>query len=487
MPVEQPVNPSDLGRDSHIVSRRWARFPTTYRANELHTLTRWLQLGESGCVVGLPGAGRSTLLGYLYQRPDAMAAYWHAPADETTARPVFVIPLDLNMLPDSSVATLYRAILRAFDDARWQFSTEEQHRISAEYQRHAAAQDAFLPQSALLSLLTAAQQADQRIVLVLNRFDEFCHSATPSMMRTLRGLRDAFKETLCYLLGMMRPLAQLPHLDLIEPLIDVVDLNTCWIGPLSDADARHMLNRMLHGAPATSAESDAILSLTAGHASLIRTVCNWLLNQPQRPPVESWDELLLQERKVQRRLNLLWDHLTQEEQFSLSELERVQAWPASRRAEKQRILEPLNASLAELAQKELCQQQASGWQPRGILFTQFVAQLEGRGRGRIWLDADTNELFQGQTRLHDLAPLEHAALAFFARHPQERHSYSDIIDAVWPPDTVREGVSTEALYQTVRSLRKKIESVPGKPVYITNWRGQPEGGYQFFPEGLPRA
>jgi DNA-binding response OmpR family regulator len=71
-------------------------------------------------------------------------------------------------------------------------------------------------------------------------------------------------------------------------------------------------------------------------------------------------------------------------------------------------------------------------------------------------------------------------------HPRVRHTYTDLIEAAWPEDIHREGVSTEALYQLVRGLRRQIESTPSQPRYIVNWRGRPEGGYQCFPEGRPR-
>jgi hypothetical protein len=48
---------------------------------------------------------------------------------------------------------------------------------------------------------------------------------------------------------------------------------------------------------------------------------------------------------------------------------------------------------------------------------------------------------------------------------------------------MKDGVTTEALYQVVRGLRRKIEPDVGRPRYITGWRGTPEGGYRCFPEG----
>lgn len=87
--------------------------------------------------------------------------------------------------------------------------------------------------------------------------------------------------------------------------------------------------------------------------------------------------------------------------------------------------------------------------------------------------------------VEDLPPLEQSVLAFFVEHPYTRHMHTDIIEAAWPADAAREGVTNEALYQVIRGLRKKIEPDASQPRYVINWRGTPEGGYQFYPEGRP--
>jgi DNA-binding response OmpR family regulator len=77
-------------------------------------------------------------------------------------------------------------------------------------------------------------------------------------------------------------------------------------------------------------------------------------------------------------------------------------------------------------------------------------------------------------------------LRFLIHHPRARHTHSDLIEAAWPENiVVKENVSTEALYQVVRGIRRKIEPDTTQPHYLLTWRGQPEGGYQFFPEGKP--
>ncbi len=74
---------------------------------------------------------------------------------------------------------------------------------------------------------------------------------------------------------------------------------------------------------------------------------------------------------------------------------------------------------------------------------------------------------------------------YLLRHPRARVTKTQLIEGVWPDDTVADGVMDDALYQVIRGLRRKIEPEPGQPRFVVTWRGRPEGGYQLFPEGRP--
>ncbi len=478
---EENINHDEVSGTATLSNRRWARYPVTYRKQEVQMIARWIANGDSGSVVGLPGVGRSTILEFLYHRLDVLTRYLPTPAPS-----VALIPVDLNILPDYSVATLYRVILRSFNQARYQFPDDSlQQMIAKEYFKNEAAQDPFLPQSALFKILALSQQQGTHIVWILNRFDEFCEVATPEMIRTLRGLRDSFKKTLSYIVGTLREVTYLSDPDLVDSLHDILDINVCWVGPLNETDARDMILRELRTMTFEDADIDQIAQLTGGHPVLIRITCNWLLSTPVKPPRAEWGEILHAQRKTQRRLERIWNNLTQEEQFTVSVLQKIQSWPAERKEDRQKVLQQHQNILSQLQKKGICRWAQGEWRIFSTLFAEYVAQVEGHGRGRIWLDKDTDELYQGQTGIDNLTHLERNALHFFVQHPRVRHTHSDIIEAVWPDDVQKEGVTTETLYQAIRGVRKKIEPNPGKPVYVINWRGQPEGGYQFFPEGRP--
>ncbi len=466
---------------SHQISqadqRRWRQYHDSYRASELRIIASWISKGESGCVAGLPGVGRSTLLGFLYHRPDAVAPYLTISPER-----VVIIPIDLNILPDDTVATLYRVILRAFYRARGQFDESLQEIISDFYQQHAAARDPFLPQSALLELLTLFQAREDRLVWVLNHFDEFLKTATPEMTRTLRSLRDSYKGTLCYLAGMIMDMAHLPDLEIGRPLHHILDLNVCWVGPLNEADAKQMFERELQrDSPLPTAEEiDHLWRVSGGHPALIQITAHWWMINGRQQSQSQWIDSLLAQRNVKYRLTLLWDGLTQEEQFFLSELQKAEILPQTGKDV------PHNA-LLHLQKKGLCYQVKGHWHIFSTLFNAYIEQIKGRGRGLIWGDIDTGELFQGRTPLDVLTPLERETMRFFIQYPRVQHTYTNIFEAAWPEDVQFASASNESIQQMIRGIRKKIEPNPAVPVYVVTWRGQPEGGYQFFPEGRPHG
>ena len=203
----------------------------------------------------------------------------------------------------------------------------------------------------------------------------------------------------------------------------------------------------------------------------------------------------MHEPSIQHRLQEIWTGLDQEERLALSEMQKLQIRQMAVSQEKVRngsraaawpnLEQQLGEVLSRLAVKGLCQQSDSGWRIFSDLFAAYAATVAGRGQGKVWLDKQTGEVYQGQSHLRDLAPLERAVLHFLLQHPRIRHTKTDLIVNAWPDKLRQQGVTDDSLYQVITGLRKKIEPLPSKPCYIVNWRGHPEGGYQLFPEGRP--
>lgn len=473
-----------------ITPRTWKAFPATYRAREMQILARWILVSESGSAVGLAGCGRSNLLGFLCDRPEVLMSYLTPLTTEPETRSVALIPVDLNNLPADDPATLYRVILRAFYWVCDRFARIIQERITSLYLENRATRDPFLAQSALHEVLFAFQAEETQVVLVLNRFDRFCQLSL-RMINTLRGLRDSFKETLCLIAGMLQEAAYLPNPEALGDLYELLDSHVCWVGAMSESDARWVIAQATHTAaqPPTEQESAAMLSLAGNFPALLKAIGQWWLDH-RGLSVREWRDALQAEPSLEHRLTKMWNGLTQEEQFALAAVlewqERVkEPGPALKQA-FETLAQEYGHILSRLVVKGVCERTDMGWQIKGQLLTDYVKRVGPLGRGRIRLDEETEEIYQGLTRLEDeLMPQERILLRFMVENPQKPHTYDDLIDQVWSGDeTAKYGITSGDVQRLVSGLRKKIEMVPSEPQYIINWRGKP-GGYRFYSEGRP--
>jgi hypothetical protein len=471
-------------------NRAWQAYPDSYRAKELKMLADWIAAGESGSVVGLVGCGRSNLLGFLCHRPDVLRDYL-----PTETGSVFLIPVDLLNLPMNDLATLYRTILHAFYWVREQLPLEFQQPVINLYMENRAIQDPFLSQRALYELFRLFQEQNHQIALVLNRFDRFCQIATPQMINTLRGLRDGFKDTLCYLVGLPQDVAYLPDPTALGDMYELLDSHVCWVGAMSETDARYMLDTVLYTVPPPPSEPEIqlMLTLTGCFPVLLKAVGQWWQRTRQHPPdLNEWLDILLEDDAIHYRLTRMWNSLTQEEQLALTEVQKLQTQATENLRNLSKKLDNAAASLAKhqryalarLQAKGLCCQIGQGWWITGELLAAYVAQVKGRVRGRIWLDEQTKNVYQGKVSIEELTTLEGEILRFLLENARIKHTREDIIDNAWPEEDQRDGITTNALHVHIASIRKKIEPNPAKPRYLITWRGRP-GGYQFFPEGKP--
>lgn len=461
------------------------RISPHYRQAERQTLTRWIISGQSGAVIGLPGCGRSNLLEFW-------CAHLESSRDcvSEAGERIVLVPVNLFTLPAPGISTFYRVLLRAFYYAIRHFAPDLQEAVGRLYLANAERRDPFLLQSALQELLFLFQDNQTRVVLLLNHFDYFLRDATPQMVTTLRGLRDSFKHTLSYIAGMQQEVAYLPNPELLGEMYELLDRNVCWVGALNDEDARGVIEQTMRatGSFPMTAEINAMLRLSGNFPALLQLIAYWWQNTSPRPLPHDWLAALLTENNIRRRLTKMWEGLTQEEQFLLSEIAGIQIAPSaeagglqSLRSTSEKFTQRCRSLFDCLVRKGVCEQTTTGWQIRGDLFLAYVKEAGLSSRGRIWLDKETKEIIQGFTPIVDLTPLERRLLEYCILHPYTMHENDILISYIWEEKSG--DMVDNDLQQLVYRLRKKIDLVP--PQYIITWKGRP-GGYQFYPEGRPK-
>jgi hypothetical protein len=213
----------------------WDAYPSDYRSAEISSLLRAVQAGQSAAVIGLSGAGKSNLMGFLAQRggPERLPSHHFG-------------LVDFNRLAAQTPEGVYDLLHGCLRPEQPSGGT------------------AGL--STLEAALEAALTTRLGVCLLLDRFDALGPSVQLQINGSLRALRDAFKYRLSYIIASRRP---------IDPRSELAELffaHTLWLGPLSPSDARWSARRDLlrFGLPADDALVDRLVELTWGYPSFLR-------------------------------------------------------------------------------------------------------------------------------------------------------------------------------------------------------------------------
>ncbi|HKJ27940.1 MAG TPA: winged helix-turn-helix domain-containing protein [Anaerolineales bacterium] len=216
----------------------WQNYPAGYRQNEIQQILRAVRAGESAALVGLSGAGKSNLVGFLTNR-------WPLPGETDDIR--FAL-LDCNSLPQPDTPTLLKHLRTALGD-----ESEQVNEFSA-------------LNNTIGQLL---ENGTQKLCLLLDRYEMIEQADPHTAANNLRALRDAFKYRLSFVLASRRP----PNPE--SELAELFYANTLWLGPLSPSDAAWNVTRYAkrRGEVWDNEAADKLIEISWGYPSLLRAAC----------------------------------------------------------------------------------------------------------------------------------------------------------------------------------------------------------------------
>ena len=259
------------------MSTTWASYPASYRSKEVHTLAAAVQRGECAAVIGLSGAGKSNLLGFLANRPGLEV-------------PLALV--DCNRLSQPDAGAFWRLIRRSLESAPLSQSLDE-----------------FEPlESSLARRLNAPES---RFCLLFDRFDALPAELQPQVYSRLRALRDDHKYALTYIIAARQPL------DPRSELAELFYAHTLWLGPLSAEDAAWSAASYAARAGLDWDETviARLIALSGGYPSFLRASCEaFAAGCPLEPGA------LQEHPAVRRRLDEFWSAHPTPEELSLSRL-----------------------------------------------------------------------------------------------------------------------------------------------------------------------
>jgi len=312
----------------------WDSYPPDYRAAEVRAITVATRAGECVSVVGLSGAGKSNLLGFLANRQSmAEHAFAH---------------VDCNRLQRPEPAALFRLIRRTLADSPLPPGEGLGVRVSDELDALDAAIERRLKDAG--SSLSLALD----VSLLFSRFDDLARD--PAFSGNLRALRDAHKYRLTFVTATRHLLP--PHTELSE----LFYAHTLWLGPLSESDARWNVARYAErkGLKWDDAICQSLISASRGYPSLLRAVCEAHADGVS-PDVDS----LSAHPAVRARVEEFWADNPAEDEMRRSGLENLPLLVAGRPLKAAKRFDAPTFDTSHLTAKE------------NLLLKHFIAHPDG--------------------------------------------------------------------------------------------------------------
>jgi hypothetical protein len=256
----------------------WDDYPQQYRQKEITWLLRAVLGGDCVSIVGLSGAGKSNLAGFA--------------ANRLAPPPGFVL-VDCNRLVQKDAPAFF-------------------HLIGLAVQGNGSSADPVPLEILFQRQINAAPQ--QKLCLLLDRFDALDSSLRSAVDGSLRSLRDRFKYQLTYVTTSRRPVENGGELD------ELFYASTAWLGPLSPPDAAWSARKYAarFGIAWKDEDLDFLLQSTRGYPAFLRAACEALAaGCPPSLPA------LLQSPPLRRRLAEFFSGHPGDEELRLSGLENL--------------------------------------------------------------------------------------------------------------------------------------------------------------------
>jgi energy-coupling factor transporter ATP-binding protein EcfA2 len=216
----------------------WDSYPSTYRFEEVQAVLAAVKAGECVSIIGLSGAGKSNLMGFLAHRVESGPA---------------LVLVDCNFLPAGDLPSLLAAM-----DAALGGSAPDKPLLAA-----------FIP-----TVEKRLEKHPSGLCFLLDRFDPFNGSSDENrtVAANLRALRDRFKYSLTYVTATRAPL------DPASELAELFSAHTLWLGPLSHDDALWSIRQFTarRGVQWDNQLVEGIYSLSRSYPSMLRAVCEAL-------------------------------------------------------------------------------------------------------------------------------------------------------------------------------------------------------------------
>lgn len=438
-------------------------YPSDSRFKEIEKILRFVKEGKSCQLIGLPGVGRSNLLGLLTYNTGVRVK--HLGENQKWFHFVFHNFSEIRKRPLSdAIKFIFLSLLNSLKERKMDKEYEVLNKIFKESVD--ISDDLVIFAGLKRAIDFMCIEKELTVVFLFDRFEEYVPMLTPEFFSNLRILRNRAKYRFSAVFSLNRSLEDSIEPTLFSDFYEFLADNIIYL-PLLDKpglDFRISYLEKVSGKRINQELISQIITLTGGHGKLTRLCLETLLsNKESGIKNQELQNFLLEQKTIKGALYEIWISLTPEEQQKFRKLSASQELLRNTSevtdSTPQRWLE--NVGLTKNGKVTI------------PLFEAFVSTMKQLDNAAIVFDSQTNEIKKGNVSLSDvLTPSEFKLLKFLLENPNKIIEREELINAVWKDLKSKEGVTDQALDQLIFRLRKKIEEDPNNPSYIQTIKGR---------------
>lgn len=438
------------------------RYPLTYRESEAQQVMAWIKAGQSGCLIGLRGAGSANILRFL---AGEKARRHYLGRDYSDFLFVLTDLLALTECTEWAVCELMLdRLLKQLSSSKMEIGED----VALLYQKVVRSKELLIARHALESSIDMlCQRPAQRVIFLFSGFDVAFQVLDPSLFRCLRAIRNAHRGQVSYIVAVTSDLAYLrDDLTEVDPFYRLVSHNVCYLGPFDEADARHRIRYRAwqRSVQVSGKDTTRLIELSGGHPAMLKRILSLLWSADWEGDLERLAPTLQDNSAVQERCQEVWEGLPKEEQVALCTLAAG--------------AQPEPGILEHLKRRGVVKDGQQGIVMFSPLFAHFVRQqLPPSPQGTI-ISRDSPIVQIDGRQIKDLTDLEFELLCYLYEQRGRVCTKDELIENVYRQQyaRMRGGVTDIALQTLVSRLRGKIEPDRGWPRCVVTVRGE---GYKF--------
>jgi hypothetical protein len=435
--------------------------PSGGREAEIQSISAASAEGHCVSVVGMSNVGKSYVLRALCTG-----------AGPRNGTPATFVYIDCNRMVEFTDQGFYELVLRCLRVtlAPATNSSDLGGQLDRCYENVVNPSNPFLaPLRFNEAIAAACEGSKNRLVLVLDEFDEVIRDLDERVLLNLRALRDTYPERLSYICASGRRPEALSRAHGSSEFAELFAASTQFLGPLSAEAAAALVGQWVREDHLALSPDDMplVLEESGGHPGLLAAVCGALSTAhqeaaaiPRRLTEARTRERLDSDSACHGECAKLWQELDQEGRQALL-LERP--GPA---------IDP--AIWQSLAERRLLRDEGRGIVPFGRLFGRYVQrqrivrQPDQRG---VRVDVESGEVWVDGRQIPTLTDLEYRLLLLLYGHLDKITDKYSVVQAVWGQDYIDE-VDDARIEKLVSRLRQKIEQDPAEPRHLFTVRGR---------------